>query len=265
LNIQVSDGATSQTFVGFNADEIMKVIMTSRACCSNMVIIISQLLAGLVLFLSVVELGIVGAATTIVRQGFVVRLWAGAIICATFALNRIIVLPPIIFALCLVAISIIGGWSDVVFAISSRAVTSCPTESISGFLTSYGLERSEYYLPKTSVVPDRCYCWQAIPRLFSGNGRGCIEYDIYSGINCGAIVTANATVYSLLLVDAAITVTAIAMLIMSCVVACYRRKVVVAVNSDKGLNVRFHRALSIIVNALLVMFHNEQSAKVIPN
>jgi hypothetical protein len=259
----LSDGATSQSFVGVNADEITKVIMTSRARCPNVVLIISQLLTGLVLFLSIVELGIVGVATTIVRQGFGIRWWAGALICAAFALNRLIFLPRIIFALCLVAISIFGSWSDVVFTISSRAVTSCQTESISGFMTSYGFERSEYYLPKTSVVPDRCYCWQAIPRLFSA-GRGCVEYDIFSGMSCGAIVTANATINSLLLVDTAITVTAIMMLILSCVVACYPRKIVTAQNSD-GLIVPFHRALSSIVNALLVIFHNEQCAKVIPS
>lgn len=205
--------------------------MTSKACCSNMISIILNLLAGLILFLSIVELGVVGAATIAVRQSFVIRWWSGTFVCAIFALNKLIVISPILFAFCVVAISMIGGWFDLVFVINSRAVTSCPTESISGFLTSFGLERSEYGIPKTPVVPNRCYCWQANPQLLSYSG-GCVEYDLYSGMNCGAIITANTAVSSILFLDAAITVSSIMMLIISCAVVCNRREVVIPKTPD---------------------------------
>lgn len=219
--------------------------MTSKACCSNVIFVVLNLLAGLIIFLSIVELGVVGAATIVVRQGFVIRWWAGALVCATFALNKLIVISPILFALCVVAISMIGSWLDLVFVINSRAVTTCPTESISGYLTSFGLERSDYGIPKTPVVPNRCYCWQANPRLLSYSG-GCVEYDLYSGMNCGAIVTANSAVSSILFLDAAIAVSSIIMLIISCAIACNSREVVNTKTpnvsrtiSDQGLTTPF--------------------------
>ena len=86
------------------------------------------------------------------------------------------------------------------------------------------------------MVPDRCYCYSVGMdiRLFTGGFGTCVEYDNYSGMNCGYIVNAYTAVSSFLFVDAAMTVSAIMMVIFSCVVDSCPREIVIAETSDAG-------------------------------
>jgi hypothetical protein len=69
--------------------------------------------------------------------------------------------------------------------------------------------------------------------MFSG-GDSCVEYDTYSGMNCGYIVNAYTALQSLGFVDVVITVSAIMMVIFSCVVDSCPREIVIAETSDAG-------------------------------
>ena len=209
-----------------------------------MVFIISQMLAGLILFLAIVEVGVVVAATIIVRQFLFIRLRPGVIICAIFALKRPLGLPPICFAWGVFLISTVGTAIDLLLdfeaAFRSGSVDGCLSESASGAISYYGNE-SPHDLNNclagagTSVVPGRCYCDSvAIGGLFSGGGYTCVEHDIFSGMNCGYIVNAYTAIQSLVFVDAAITVSAIMMVIFSFVVDSCPREIVIAETSDAG-------------------------------
>ena len=209
-----------------------------------MVFIISQMLSGLILFLAIFEVGVIVAATIIVRQFLFIRLWAGVIICAIFALKSTLGLPPICFAWCVFLISTIGTAFDLLFDIHAicrfGVVDGCLSESASGAISYYGNESPHdlnYCLAGagTSVVPDRCYCYNSIlGGLFSGGGGYCVEHDIFSGMNCGYIVNAYTAIQSLVFVDAAITVSAIMMVIFSFVVDSCPREIVIAETSDAG-------------------------------
>jgi hypothetical protein len=138
--------------------------MTSRACCSNVVFIISQMLAGLILFLAIVEVGVVLAATIFVRQGLFIRLWTGVIICAIFALKSPLGIPPICFAWCVFLMSTIGIAIDTFLSLQAYFqygnIEGCSSESASGAISYYGYGSPDILklclTGTVSAVPDRC-------------------------------------------------------------------------------------------------------------